>query len=602
MSAPIGQLTPFPRERFEAFCKRVRIQTKDFGLVPMELLGTQTYILDEICKARAAGIAKIMILKARQLGSTTFFVVLDLFWAMEYKGISGSFATHTEMSKQLFRNVIGVLFANLPKGFKIPQRAENRDMLILKNGSIIQYLVAGIKDKAKGGLGRSGANNFVHATEVSFWGSPDDLLELGATMSTHHPHRLYVEETTANGFNFWSEKWEAAKNDASIHCIFVGWWRHDHYTFADDDPRFLQFMPEGHDTRLDVLERKRKKLVLERYGIEVTHNQIAWYRWKMAGDQGDDQAKMDENFPWVEEDAFVATGANFFTNETLTDAMRRARQQAYMPFKYLMSDKWHETQCLQTRDRRGELKVWEEADPAGHYVIGCDPAYGSSENADRTVIHVARCFSDRLVQVAEFVSSSFSTYQCAWVLCHLAGYYKRVQVNLEINGPGGAVFNEMNRLKTDNSIIQPGSNADLRNVLMYMQHFLYRREDAVAGGGLAYQWRTSPSNKPPMMAGLKDSFELRRFILNSMPLLEEMKHIIIDGGIIEGEGKKKDDRVIAAALAHEAWRRWLQPKMRGMGISFAALAEEALHGKPSQVQAIALNYLHQQGIITEAKP
>jgi hypothetical protein len=57
-----------------------------------------------------------------------------------------------------------------------------------------------------------------------------------------------------------------------------------------------------------------------------------------------------------------------------------------------------------------------------------------------------------------------------------------------------------------------------------------------------------------MMHSFKDALELHRFIVNSMYLLEEMKTIVIKDGNIQAEGSNKDDRVMAAALAHEAWR------------------------------------------------
>jgi hypothetical protein len=590
--APPAHVAPFPRDRFLKFLSMLKIQTKDFGMVPIQLLGTQTYVLDEMCAAI-------------ERGMTTFFIALDLFWAFEHRGLLGSFVTHTDQAKAMFRNVIKVFFANLPKTHKIKWDLENREMIVLKNSSVLQYLVAGTKEKFKGGLGRSSANNFLHKTEVAYWGSPDDLSEISATLSSIYPHRLNIEETTANGFNFWEERWRDGKDDPTICCIFVGWWRHDHYRIADEHPWFLVYMPKGHATPLTRLERHRVIEVRKRYGAEITHNQIAWYRHHLESEVGGDQAKMDEQFPWLEDDAFVATGSQFFIAQSLTEAAKRARSIPFKPFKYEMGDHWSETQVVSTRDqRRAELRVWEEANPNGHYVIGCDPAYGSSEEADRAVIHVARCFSDRIVQVAEFVSPTISTYQCAWALCHLAGYYRNVMVNLEINGPGDAVFNEINQLRRDTASMVDRSEAkayDLRYVLTMMRHFLYSRSDSMTQS-LAYQWRTSGNNKPPMLSSFKDSFELHRFVINSMPLIDEMKTIVIDGGAIEAEKGKKDDRVMAAALAHEAWRRWVRPRLVGLGLTFQeAYKEEHGQGR-TQAERMAINYLRAMNIGVPGQP
>jgi len=465
---PASEVAPFPRDRLIKFLSKVRIQSKDYGLINFQLLGTQLYVLVRMEEAIARGITKFVILKARQLGMSTFFLGLDLFWAFENQGLLGAFVTHTEQSKAQFRNILKVFLANLPRGYKKDAVQENRDMVVFENGSLFQYIVAGVREKGKGGIGRSSANNFAHCTEVAFWGSADDVNELAATMSTHYQHRLEVYESTANGFNHFHEMWEAAKEDPTCCAIFVGWWLHDHYSYGDDHPFFQIYMPDGHATKLNALERKRVKDVRDQFGVDITHNQIAWYRWQLEAKQQGDQSKMDELYPWTEQDAFVATGSRFFTNESLTDAMKRTRSVPYMPFRYILTDRWHETGVTGGNRSRHDLKIWEEAVHDGWYVIGCDPAYGSSDDADRSVIHVARCFADRMVQVAEFVSTSTSTYQCAWVLAHLAGYYRNCMVNLEISGPGTTVFQELNHLRTSIKEIKVSTNpedTDLRNVL-----------------------------------------------------------------------------------------------------------------------------------------
>ena len=97
--------------------------------------------------------------------------------------------------------------------------------------------------------------------------------------------------------------------------------------------------------------------------------------------------------------------------------------------------------------RLAELKIWEEPDPDGVYVIGADPAFGSSDEADRYVIQVLRCYADGVDQVAEFCVTQMATYQFAWVLAHICGAYANARYLLEITGPGEAVWNEFRNLK-----------------------------------------------------------------------------------------------------------------------------------------------------------
>jgi hypothetical protein len=589
------RVDPFPLQRFLGFISELKIITRDFGLIPFELLGTQRYVLDEIVTGLNEGVTTFVILKARQLGMSTFFLALDLFWAFEYSGLAGAFATHTEQSRDGFRQVVDAFFSHLPKSHKVKFAKHNRTMLVLQNGSLFQYLVAGVKERATSSLGRSGAFNFLHATEVAFWGNEEDLKELRATMSSQFAHRLQVYESTANGFNHFEDMCSHAKTSKVQRFIFVGWWRDELKSFSRDDPRFAIYCPDSDTEKFTILERKRARQVKERYGFEIKPEQIAWYRWKLDDETGGDQMKMDEMFPWLEEDAFVATGSKFFSNESLTDAMRDARNEPLQPYRYIIGTDWTELGVIPCALARAELKIWEEAEQNGYYVIGCDPAYGSSDTADRTVMHVARCYADKLVQCAEFVSPTISTYQCAWVLAHLAGYYSGAagcMVNLEITGPGQTVFQCLNDLRETVMQKPPTGRDDLRNVLSSMRHFLYRRTDALAGE-LAYQWRTTADNKMMMCNGFKDAFELRRHIIKSMHCLEEMKSVVLADGRIEAEGRKKDDRFMAASLASEAWARWVRSRLRNLGLVYGIAPANA---SPNQLQRMAIDYLRKATI------
>jgi hypothetical protein len=103
-----------------------------------------------------------------------------------------------------------------------------------------------------------------------------------------------------------------------------------------------------------------------------------------------------------------------------------------------------------------------------------------------------------------------------------------------------------------------------------------------------------------MLSSFKDSFELGRFKTYSLYLIDEMKTIVIDGGAVGAEPGKKDDRVVAAALAHEAWRRWLQRKLQANGITYEAAQREAEGKGPGVAEKAAINYLRAAGVIQKA--
>src|SRR5215469_1100207 len=225
-----GKVSPFPREKFLKFLSKLKVQSKDYGLVPFRLLGSQLYILDEMCKARDEGISHFLILKARQMGATTFFIALDMFWSFEHKGLLGTFVLHKEEARDDWRATIEVFYQEIPrktvidgKTFKFKPAVvhHNRNILSFDNGSRFRYLIAGTSENRKGGLGRSGASNYVHMTEAAFYGNDEDVAAFESSTSSIYPHRLNVMETTANGFNWFEEVWTESLRSKTKRCIFV---------------------------------------------------------------------------------------------------------------------------------------------------------------------------------------------------------------------------------------------------------------------------------------------------------------------------------------------------------------------------------------------
>lgn len=593
-----GSVSPFPLERFQKFCSVLQIQSRDYGLIPFRLLGSQLYVLGEIAKGLSEGVTSFVVLKDRQSGMSTLFLALDLFWAFEHKGLLGVFATHEEASRDQFRAQIDLFLTSLPKPYRVAESTNNRTMLVLKNTSLFRYLVAGQRSTTNK-LGRSGGTNYCHSTEVGFWGSPEDIASLNQTFSHIYPHRLYIVESTANGFNHFEEMWQTALISPSQRAIFSGWWRDERKEFGAAHPNYKFYMPAGTSEVLSKHERQMVAAVAEQYGFQITAGQLAWYRWHLENNCGGDQAQMSQEQPSVPEEAFQSTGAKYFVNEALTRAFKAARGALCMPFDVKVTDRWQDTEIRATsRIATARLKIWEEPNVKwGRYVIGVDVAFGSSPDNDLTVISVWRVWADRAIQVAELATPEISTYQCAWMVAYLGGLYKDCMVNLEVTGPGQDVLKELDRVKQWAREMTGPEGADLRNVLARMREFLYRRADSF-GGNVVRQWKTSagPSGtKTLLMSRFKNYVELDIAQPKSLALIEEMRRIRIDGGSIEAESGH-DDRVIAAALAVYAWGEWRLPELRAQGWTYERAKAIEVQGAPDPVDGLVRRFLQTQKI------
>jgi hypothetical protein len=551
----------FNLAQFYRFCSQLKIETKEQGLKKMDvLLGTQTYVMDEITRGLAEDIHFFVILKGRQLGITTISLALDLYWHFIHNGLQGTLTTDTEENRDMFRSTLAMYMEGLPKEYRIPLLAHNRNQLQLKNRSRLFYQVAGLR--AKGSLGRGKAITFLHGTETSSWGDEEGLASLLASLAETNPNRLYIFESTARGFNMFHDMYVTAKRARTQRAIFCGWWRNQFYS-VDADSQIYKVYWDG---KLTPEEKEWTRDIKKLYDVEINSRQMAWWRWKLHEGIKDD-ALMYQEFPPTEDYAFIMTGTSFFSNARCTDMMKIAKKIGCDYYRYSMGANFIDTEVVKSTERLATLKVWEEPVDTAYYVIGADPAYGSSDWADRFCIQVYRCYADGMEQVAEFATPEMNTYQFAWVIAHLAGAYKNSTLNLEVNGPGQAVINELRNLKRQAAMLTGQQGYDLMNVLGSMSNYIWRRNDTLGGISNSIGWITTSQTKERMLSYMKDYFERNMMAIYSTELIDEMKTIVREGSSIQATGRNKDDRVMASALACAAFAEQVQPKLINMKVT-----------------------------------
>lgn len=581
----------FDVRRFERFCRELTVETKEQGMRKLgtQLLGTQRFVMEQIGKGLEEGKHFFVILKGRQLGITTISLALDLYWHFINPGFQGTLTTDTEENRDVFRTTLGMYMDGLPTEYKIPLLTHNRNQMVLRNRSRLFYQVAGIR--AKGSLGRGKAITFLHGTETSSWGDEEGLASLLASLAETNPNRLYLFESTARGFNMFHDMYITAKRARTQHAIFCGWWRNELYQVAGDTDVYKVYW----DGKLSPEEKEWTRDVKRQYNFEVNSRQIAWWRWKLAEGIKDD-ALMYQEFPPTEDYAFVMTGSSYFSNARCTDAMKAAKKAEVDYYRVSLGQVFVDTELLRSTERLATMKVWQEPDVNGYYVIGADPAYGSSDWADRFCIQVYRAYADGLDHVAEFATSELNTYQFAWVICYLAGAYRNSTLNLEVNGPGQAVLNELKNLRRQAFSVKESYGTGLAAVLSNMQHYLWRRNDTLGGPTMSLGWQTTIATKERMMSYFKDLFERGMMKVYSVDLLEEMKAIVRDGSSIHAYGRNKDDRVVASALACAAFAEQVQPRLIQMRLTRATVKEQQDIAPESQVVGRQVNnYLQQLG-------
>jgi hypothetical protein len=546
---------PSIRQGIYELLSSVEIDTKEQGRTHVEPWLSQRLVIDAVAKGLNEGVHEFVVLKCRQVAITTTCSVIELFWALANPGVQGAIIADRTDNLERLRRIFAALLETLPPEWRSGDSrliANNRNGMAFANRSVIDLMAAANNPD----LGASRALNMCHMTECGQWRSLAGVESLKASLARVNPNRLYIWESIANGFNWFYNHCQQAKQDRHMRFIFVGFWANPTYAIPKGDEDYKTYW----DGSLTEDEIKRARQVKQQYGVTVKPEQVAW--WRRESEFREDEY-MSRHYPWTERECFVASGSSFFpAGRTLDLHEQLAEGPPYQGYKYSFEDAFLGSRIEQTTNRdEVMLRVWEPPEPNGVYVIGGDPSGGGGGDANDHAIEVFRCYADRLVQVAEFQSNKPLTYQFAWVLAHLCGAYKDHMANVEVTGVGAAVIPEVRNLRqlAERGILQAEQGSDsILNMIGAVRWFLYKRADTLGGAGNVIAWKTNQDNKQHVYSALRDSLMLRRVELRSIRLVQELQSIVEDDGWL-GAGPdtgENDDLVSASVLGHHTWIEW----------------------------------------------
>jgi hypothetical protein len=552
----------------------VSIDTKEAGRTHITPWMSQLMLIDAVAKGLASGVHEFVVLKCRQVAITTTCSVIELFWALANPGVQGAIIADRTDNLERLRRIFANLIETLPPEWRDPSHrlvTNNRNSMVFANKSVIDLLAAASNPD----LGASRAINMGHFTECALWKSMAGVESLRASLARENPRRLYVFESTANGFNWFYEYCQQAKRDRRMKFLFIGFWAQPTYSIPKSDPDYKTYW----DGTLTEEELKNVRYVKQEYGHIVKPEQIAWHRRE---GEFRSQDYMMRHYPFHEKECFIASGSSFFPGaRTLQLSEALAAGPPYQAYKYTFTEKFLESEISQVYDTdEAMLRVYEAPDPNGVYAVGCDPSGGGGDTADDHAVQVLRCYADRVVQVAEFQSNRPLTYQFAWVLAHLCGAYKQHICNLEVTGIGGAVIPEIRNLRqlADMGLMNavPGFEDSIKALIGNVRWFLYTRIDTMSGAGSVQHWKTNHDNKAMIYSALRDSMMLSRVEVRSVRLMRQLQGIVEDAGYIGAgaDSAEGDDLVSALVLAHWAWVQWQRPPLEARGWTYDALMGE----------------------------
>lgn len=261
-----------------------------------------------------------LILKARQLGFTTFKMIYDLDEALFEKNHSAGCICHSmDSAKDIFRNKIKFAYQNITEdqrqifediGYSIPTPESDKDnSYVFSNGSSIQV-----------STGYRG--NTLQSLHVSEFGKickkyPEKAKEIvtGAFESVGIKGDITIESTAEGRAGYFYEFAEDARklkvlgkklNRLDFNFHFFSWWQNIEYTLDGEIAHSLK-------DYFSLLENKE--------GIKLTIGQKSWYsaKWKKLGED------MKREYPSTPKEAFEQSIDGAYYSQQFKDIYEQKR-------------------------------------------------------------------------------------------------------------------------------------------------------------------------------------------------------------------------------------------------------------------------------------
>lgn len=487
---------------YEFFARHcIKIRTKSGDVKPFVLNEPQQKLHEVIeGQRKATGVVRVIILKARQQGMSTY-VSGRLYWKLsQRKARKGLVVAHIADSTRTLFDMYKRTHQNMPEAMRMSTKYSSRRELVFDS------LDTGIMVATAGGdaIARGETITDAHLSEVAFWPSInayDNFNALLASIPNTRDTDILIE-STANGMSgLFYELWQGAVNGTNGLIPFFSPW-FDSSEYRVETPDHFERTLEEQDL-VDQLGLDNEQLMFRRVNIART---------------GLDKFKQE--YPSTPDEAFIASGRPVFNPDQIHDMLGKSQ-----PPLYQMA---HEQPTF-GKHPRGELKVWYERELGQTYYIGADVAMGI-RGGDYSV---AQILDDQKRLVASWRGHVHPDY-FAQILYDLGMYYNEARVIVENNNHGLLTAIRLGRdLAYPNTYTELGEGKLVDN-------------DTITIG-----FRTTERSKPLIIDRLRAALRENELEINCKDTLKEMlSYIVTDTGKMEAENGNHDDCVMSLALAN----------------------------------------------------
>lgn len=487
------------------------VETKDSRVIPFILNNKQNELVVEIIKAKKP--LRIIILKGRQFGFSTFILAFFFVKCLLVKNTRAAVISHTEQAtKKLFRKV--KFFSNTLVAKPTLDKESEKEFTFPKTNSSFYIGTAGTKS-----FGRGDNITDLHCSEVSFWDNAGTIMN-GLLQAVGMTGNVYIE-TTANGYGnyfqkLWGKSWKNSKSTWT--ALFFSWTNFEEYE-----------MDEGEDFIRTTEEDEIVEKYLSNFTEKKANRKLKWRRWKIDETETERGFTPEEIFrqeyPFTCEEAFLSSGTTFFDNDRIIDLISKAKD----PIETGEMDLDENKNWKFNPGSKGSLKIWELPEEYGSYVIGGDVAEGKI-GGDYSVLNVIN--NKTLKTVAKY-KARIRPDELAKISYALGMWYNKAYLAIESN-TGLWVLTEL---------LEKYSYPNL--------YFRERIDDITHAVGKQLGFHTGDKTRKPLLDNLLAEVNKYDDIWNNADFLREcLVFIRNDRGRPEAMSGEHDDEIIATAIAY----------------------------------------------------
>jgi hypothetical protein len=315
----------------------VKIRSKDGTIVPLILNDAQRRLEAQIIRMERIGApVRIIILKARQMGFSTYIQALIFEMCMRRSYVRALIVAHRKDTSRLLINMAHTMLAQIRRDdgskwdFDMTSRATSRLRWNEPINSEIEITSAEVPEPGHGDTCQA-----IHMSETARW--PDAELKAKGVLQIlpDHPFTYGFSESTANGDigyfrdQFWSA-WEEEHVPLGSYeratpwvAMFYPWFLHQEYRWTRTygaGQELPDMLVSEIDGTLDEEERwllKKEYHARKRGMLTVDYDQLAWRRLTIRSKLGGDVTAFDEQYPSRPELAFYASGSPAFDGKRI---------------------------------------------------------------------------------------------------------------------------------------------------------------------------------------------------------------------------------------------------------------------------------------------